>query len=168
MYDYFPTVLSAADHSRLQRMMRGMIGSRSPLAALVRHKLGTATVVPNANARADLVSSGRKVRYRIGRVRSDERVLVWAPADETDEVSLSLLTPDGLALLGLAVGRYISFKTDDHRTQTFLVQNVGDRHRTRSPQVASGNASRPNLTAFPSRSPTDSARETAFETAITS
>ncbi len=122
MHDYHPTILSTDDHDRLQAMMCTMIGARTPLAHLLRRKLGSAIVMLPGDISPDIVTSGRQVRFRTGRHKRDERRLVWD--GRGDEGELPLSTTRGLSLLGLATGQSISFLNDRRRTETLTVEFV--------------------------------------------
>ncbi|MEO8758998.1 MAG: hypothetical protein ABI398_14745 [Devosia sp.] len=124
MHDYIHTILSQRDYDRLKALLGTMIGARTPFAALVRRKLGSAVIMRPTDLGDDFVTSNRKVRFKIDGVRLDERELLWTPNDWTDGSSLSLLDPRGLALLGLSTGQSISFLTDARRTQTVHVEHV--------------------------------------------
>jgi regulator of nucleoside diphosphate kinase len=123
MHDYTPTILSIGDYTRLQVLLSTMIGSRTPLAALVRRKLGSAVVMSAGELGPEVAMSGRAVRFVIDGGRTDERNLIWSPS-KRDDGGLSLLVPRGLALLGLSVGHSISFQTDNRKTQTVRVERV--------------------------------------------
>lgn len=129
MHDDYPTILSAHDYSRLQLLLSTMIGARSATAALVRCKLGSATVMPPSDIGEDVVTSGCKVQFKVDGVRLDERELLWSPHDQIDGSALSLMQPRGLALLGLSVGQWVSYQTDSRRTRTLLVTGISAGHR---------------------------------------
>lgn len=57
MHDYHPTILSADEYVRLQAMMCTMIGARTPLASLLRLKLGSAKVMPATEIGPDVVTA---------------------------------------------------------------------------------------------------------------
>jgi regulator of nucleoside diphosphate kinase len=124
MLDHDVTILSSNDYARLQGLMWTMIGSRARLATLLRRKLGSARIMLPSNVGPDLVSSGRRVRFRIDDRRSDERTLVWQPQVPGDMSSLSLQLPRGLALLGLTVGQSIAYRTDSDRMEFLEVESV--------------------------------------------
>lgn len=119
-----PTLLTPDDHARLQVLMATLTGRRTPLAELVRRKLGTAVLILPSELTPDLVTSGRQVRFNLDGVRSEECTLVWSPNERTTGHALSLLIPRGLALLGLSIGQEISFRTDDDRIQSVAIEYV--------------------------------------------
>lgn len=124
-HDY-PTILSAADYARLQGLMCTMIGARTPLASLVRRKLGSAVVTPARNIASTTATGGRRVRFRIDGGETEERVLTWSPLKREDGRSLSLLAPRGLALLGLCAEEAIAYQTASGRTEFIEIDTVVD------------------------------------------
>lgn len=123
MHDYHPTILSADEYVRLQAMMCTMIGARTPLASLLRLKLGSAKVLPATEIGPDVVTSGRRVRFKNGRYRLDERTLLWNAVSGDDDCLL-LSTTRGLSLLGLKTGQSISYLTDRRRTEFARIEYV--------------------------------------------
>lgn len=94
-------ILTTDDHEHLQRLMTTLIGSRSPLAAIVRRKVHAAAIVDNHHVMPDLVTSGRRVRFAVNEGRSEEHTLTWANDRRSRVSTLSLQQPLGIALLGL-------------------------------------------------------------------
>jgi transcription elongation GreA/GreB family factor len=101
-----------------------MIGSRTPLAALLRHKLGSAVIMLPSDISPDLVTGGRSVRFRINNRDRDERELVWHGGSEADPYLLPLHEPRGLALLGLSVGHTIAYGIGNNQTEQLTVEHV--------------------------------------------
>jgi regulator of nucleoside diphosphate kinase len=124
MHDHYPTILSTRVHDRLQAMMCSMIGARTPLASLVRHKLGSAIVMLEGDVGPDVVVPGRRVRFTIGGYQTKERALTWEPHVRGDRRNVSLLVPRGLALLGLRVGESISYRTATRYTEFVQIDHV--------------------------------------------
>ncbi len=117
------TSLPLGDYLRLQRLMRTMIGSRSALASVLRHKLGSAD--PNASSMPrDRAVSGTRVRFRIDRREPQERLLTWQPPSPGDSTNLSLLSARGLALLGLGPGQSVAYRTQGDRTEFLEVERL--------------------------------------------
>lgn len=165
MYDHHPTVLSSHDYARLQGLMCTMIGSRTPLAALLRRKLGSAVVMLPSDAGPDLVSSGRRVRFSVDGKRPEEATLVWEPQDRGVS-TLSLTGPRGLALLGLSIGQSISYQTDRGRTEfleiDYVFPGIGEpavlAEASPARRVRARSAGRPEVDAVETRSAGDRGR----------
>ena len=124
MHDHHPTIISTRDHDRLQALMCGLIGARTPLAGLVRHKLGSAVVMLPSDIGSDVVAPGRRVRFTIDGYQTKERWLTWRPPVRGDRWNVSLQVARGLALLGLSVGASISYRTATRRTEFIQIDHV--------------------------------------------
>lgn len=122
-YDH-ATIISSQDYARLQGLMCTMIGSRSPLAALLRRKLSTAAVTPTEDLNTEIVTSVSRVRFRIDGGQDDEHTLSWHLPKRGENAHLSLQTLRGLALLGLSAGQSMSYRTASGRTETIEVGEV--------------------------------------------
>jgi len=84
--------------------MLTMIGSRTVLAALLRRKLGSSVPAPSLSLAPDRAVSGKRVRFSVDGGAEDARILTWQPPAFEDRSTLSLLSPRGLALMGLRPG----------------------------------------------------------------
>lgn len=118
-----PTTLTFNDHAQLERLMCTLTGRRSQLAALVRRKLETAVIIVPHEAPADLVTSGRQVRYSVDGTQEAEGILSWDRPMAGDQFTLFIQEARGLALLGLRVGQSISVSTDGE-IETIAVEEV--------------------------------------------
>ena len=131
--------LPSAEYDQLQNLMLTMIGSRTALASMLRRKLGSAGRA-TSRVSPDVVMSGRRVQFRIDGQQSEARVLSWKPQKRGDPGQLSLLSPRGLALLGLSPGQSISYSTQEGRMEfleversqrlTLLPRRAGPRQRS--------------------------------------
>ncbi|MGN6685445.1 MAG: hypothetical protein ACTHKD_15690 [Devosia sp.] len=101
-----------------------MIGADTPLASLVRRKLGSAIVMLECDVGSNVIAPGRRVRFTIDGYRTKERTLTWEPHVRGDRRNVSLLAPTGLALLGLSVGESISYRTATRRIEFIQVDHV--------------------------------------------
>lgn len=124
MHAHHPTILSTEDHDRLQAMMCTVIGARTPLAALLRRKLGSAVVMHAGDIPPDVVTSGSLVRFQADGGPLLERRLLWQEQRRGGSRNLSLHLPRGLALLGLGIGQSIAYRTNGHRTERLEVDYV--------------------------------------------
>lgn len=125
MYDDSPTILSAVDYARLQGLMCTLIGSPTPLAALLRRKLESVAIVRPSDAGPDVVTAERTVRFRVNDRDREERKLVWPAAGKhADPSLLSLREARGLALLGLTVGQSIAYGIGNGHSEFLTVERV--------------------------------------------
>jgi regulator of nucleoside diphosphate kinase len=100
-----PVMVSTHDYSRLIRTAQELAEQCHPLAAPLLQELHRAAVYPADKLPDDVVTLDTFVTYRMsGEDTPDKRMLIhpddrmWPPAE------LSILTPVGLALLGLRSG----------------------------------------------------------------
>lgn len=96
-------ILSSGDYSVLQSLVVPPGEERDLLVEMVRRKLNQAIVTFPADIGADVVGIGSRVRYRIDGGAAEEGTLV--DVQRPDAGFLPLLSPHGLALLGLSVGQ---------------------------------------------------------------
>jgi hypothetical protein len=136
MQYYSPSiVLPVEEHARLQRLMLTMIGSRTALASILRRKLGSAAPASSA-LRPDAAVSGRQVHFKVDGEQLRSGVLTWAPPKRGDTTALSLLSPRGMALLGLCPGETTAYVTQSGRTEYLEVDHVTEAKAQRARPAA--------------------------------
>ncbi len=126
MHIYKSIALPSIEYVRLQHLMLTMIGSRTVLASVLRRKLGSGGPVSASAVAPYIAVSGRQVHFKIDGQHEEVRVLTWQPQKRGDATNLSLLSPRGLALLGLGPGESISYSTEGGRTEFLEVERVTD------------------------------------------
>jgi len=101
--------------------------ARSPGAVLLARELERAVVVEDGEASHAFVRLNTRVEYRDLLTERTRTVTVVAPGDQDmDQDRVSVLTPVGAALFGLAAGDTFSFSTDDGRPRVLEVLSVTD------------------------------------------
>lgn len=116
--------LSVADFSRLQSVAAGAMNSAPDIASFLLRELDRANVVPRDRS-PSCVKMGSRVRFRddfSGRVR-EVQVVYPKDADPTSG-RISVLTPVGVALLGLSAGQSMGWQNRDGRSKTLTVLDV--------------------------------------------
>jgi regulator of nucleoside diphosphate kinase len=124
-----PITVPARDYSRLMRTARELAEHCHPLAAPLLEELRRASVCTADELPDDVVTLDTFVTYRMaGEDTPDKRMLIhpddrmWPPAE------LSILTPVGLALLGLRAGyRMPVIGSDGSLDGCIEVESVGPR-----------------------------------------
>jgi regulator of nucleoside diphosphate kinase len=124
-----PITVPAHDYSRLMRTAQELAEQCHPLAAPLLQELHRATVCTADELPDDVVTLDTFVTYRMGGEDTpDKRMLIhpddrmWPPAE------LSILTPVGLALLGLRAGyRMPVIGCDGSPEGCVEVESVGPR-----------------------------------------
>ncbi len=118
-------------------------------------KLDTAIVTFPADIPADVVTTGRSVTYRIGEEPATERTISSTPAGPSE---LALLSPLGVALVGLSAGQSVPIRLEDGGYVELTVERVSepepeiavpDRALEEGSRVLSFQARRPAAAARP-------------------
>lgn len=122
---YNSIALPSVEYDQLQNLMLTLVGSRTALASILRRKLGSAGRA-TSRVSPDVAISGRRVDFRIDGQQSEVRVLSWQPQKRGYPAHLSLLSPRGLALLGLNPGQSISYRTPEGRMEFLEVERVAE------------------------------------------
>lgn len=122
-----PIVLDAAWSERLEAL--AAVAMRGPAAELgdrLMHEVARATVLPSAEMPADVVSIGSEVRFRDETTGREQTVTVVLPEDaDIARGRVSVLTPIGAALIGLAAGASIGWETREGEARRLRVLAVG-------------------------------------------
>ena len=109
----------------LERLAQGMMNSSPEVADRLLDELARARVLPAAKMPADVVSIGNRVTFRdetTGREQSVE--LVFPDQADIDAGRVSVLTPIGVALIGLQAGARFSWETRGGQTRELTVVRV--------------------------------------------
>ena len=116
-------VIRAADEERLAAMATSLLDSKPELAEELLAELARARLVDGAALPADTVQMGTTLTYEAdGRRR--RVTLVYPPEADIAAGRVSVLTPIGAALLGLAEGQSIEWTARDGRKQRLTVVAV--------------------------------------------
>jgi regulator of nucleoside diphosphate kinase len=118
--------VNEADLSNLECLLSIHATHRSwkSVEFLVR-ELMRATIVDGSRIASDVVTMGSRVEYREeGRDSSQVVTLSYPGQRESVDDAISVLTPTGTALLGLAAGQSISYAGPDGRSITVTVMRV--------------------------------------------
>ena len=111
--------------NRLETLASSMMRRSPSLAERMMEELARAKLVAPEKLRSDIVTIGSAVTYRdltSDRIRT---VVLCYPEDEDiDQNRISVLTPVGVALLGLSAGATIPWLTRDDETRTLEVLTV--------------------------------------------
>lgn len=113
-------VIRATDEDRLAELANGLMGTRPDLAEELLSELARARVADGETLPDNTVQMGTTVTYEAeGRER---RITLVYPAEANiDAGRISVATPIGTALLGLAVGQSIDYAALDGRRQRLTV-----------------------------------------------
>lgn len=118
-------VISADSLDHLEGLAEGAMSRQPALADRLLDELGRARIVPEAKLPADVVAMGRAVTYR-DETTGQEKTVTPVYPEEADiaQGRISVLTPIGIALLGLAEGAAFSWEARDGSARTLTVVRV--------------------------------------------
>ncbi len=96
------------------------------LAGRLLDEIARARVVPQGELPADVVGLGKEIVYR-DEVTGRETIveLVMPPEADIDRDRVSVLTPIGVALIGLRAGASFTWETRNGETRRLTVTRVG-------------------------------------------
>ena len=116
--------ISESDLERLGQIAQRASAVNPALADVLLAELDRASIVPDSELPASVVRMGSNLRYRTGNGESRAVQLVFPAEADIDAGRISILTPIGAALIGLAPGQSIDWQTVDGRTQVLTVESV--------------------------------------------
>ena len=113
--------LTQSDHDSLTGMART---TRGEVAEQLFEELERARVVPDHKLRPGIVRMGSTLRFSTDSGESREVTLVYPGEADIAAGKVSVLTPIGAALIGLAAGQSIDWTARDGRTHRLVVEEV--------------------------------------------
>ncbi len=121
-----PIVLDAAYSEELERLAAtAMRGPAAVLGDRLMEEVARAKVLPSDQMPADVVNIGSTVRFRDEVTGREQRVTIVLPRDaDIDRHRVSVLTPIGAALIGLAQGASIGWETREGEARRLTVLEV--------------------------------------------
>lgn len=120
-------VIDAAQLGHLEDLAYGAETRQPELAALLLTELARAKIVPTEKMPADIITIGRPVTWRDEAAdRTQTGTLVWPEEADIAAGRISILTPIGVALLGLKAGAAFDWTTRNGETRALSVLSVGE------------------------------------------
>ena len=119
-------IVNRTDHARLTQMANGLIDRNPDLADQLLAELERAKVKDERGVPADSVQIGRTVEFRLDNGQRRRMTLVYPGEADVNEGRISILTPVGVAMLGLSVGQTMEMTSNDHRSHVLTVESVMD------------------------------------------
>ena len=116
--------VTRSDHDRLTRLADSFVGRNTALADQLLDELERARIVEDDRLRADAVRMGSTLRFTTD--AGEDRTVTLVFPDEADiaEGRVSVLTPVGVALIGLTAGQSIDWVARDGRRRRLTVKEV--------------------------------------------
>jgi regulator of nucleoside diphosphate kinase len=117
--------ITAQDHEKLSNLARAAMNSMPDVAATLSGELDRARVVADGRDPGEVVCMGSTVTFRDDTTGREQTVtLVYPDQSDIAKGRISVLTPIGTALIGLAVGQSIDWETRTGETKQLTVLAV--------------------------------------------
>ena len=117
-------MLSDIEHHQLRVLAMAGSGHPADAADDLHYELDRARVVPATKLPADVVRMGSSLTYRPDNGPSRSVSLVYPAQADISTGRISILTPVGTALIGLAVGQSITWMSRDGHTRMLTLLSV--------------------------------------------
>lgn len=114
-------VIGKSDHGKLTQLGNGLLERKPELADELLNELERARVVEDKAVPAKVIRMGSTVTYKMGEGQERTVELVFPGDADIEKNRISILTPIGTALLGLAVDQTIDFISNDGRKHALTV-----------------------------------------------
>ena len=120
-----PIKIRQADSERLVELAEAAAETSPATAEFLAGEIERATVVPDTALLAGIVGMESEVTFRDDVTGLQKRVtLVYPKSADIEAGRISVLTPIGAALIGLAAGQAISFVTPSGELRSLTVMDV--------------------------------------------
>jgi len=117
-------VVSAADYERLTDLATASLERLPEVAEELLNEMERAKIVKDGSVPDDVVRMGSTVTFRSHDGRELTETLVYPVDEDSDAHKISVMTPVGAALIGLAEGQSISWTARDGRKHELTVVKV--------------------------------------------
>lgn len=118
-------VINADELAHLEGLAEGAYQRNPALADRLLDELGRARIVPAAKMPADVVTIGSRVSYRDESTGQEKTVTLVYPEDaDISRGQVSIMTPIGVSLIGLAEGAAFYWDTRDDQRRMLTVIDV--------------------------------------------
>jgi regulator of nucleoside diphosphate kinase len=117
-------VVSAADYERLTDLANASLQNQPAVAQELLDEMERAKVVDASAVPTDVVRMGSTVTFKSDDSHTRTLKLVYPVDESIDEHRISVMTPVGAALIGLAVGQSISWTARDGKHHRLTVTKV--------------------------------------------
>jgi regulator of nucleoside diphosphate kinase len=117
-------VVSNADYERLTDLATASLERLPEVATELLDEMDRARIVSDGTVPANVVRMGSTVTFRSDDGRELTETLVYPVDEDSDAHKISVMTPVGAALIGLAEGQSISWTARDGRSHQLTVEKV--------------------------------------------
>ena len=117
-------IVSNADYERLTDLATASLERLPEVANELLSEMDRAKVVQDGSVPANVVRMGSTVTFKSDDGNTRTFKLVYPAEESLDEHRISVMTPVGAALIGLAEGQSISWTARDGRNHELTVEKV--------------------------------------------
>ena len=118
-------IINADDLAHLEGLGEGMLQRNPTLADRLFDEIGRAKIVAPAKMPANVVTMGSRVTYHDESSGIEKTVtLVYPEEADITQLRVSVMTPIGVALLGLSEGASFYWDTRDNQRRVLTILNV--------------------------------------------
>jgi len=117
-------VLSEADHEMLNRLALASLDRSPELSDQLLGELERARIVADSEVPAGVARMGSTIRYRTDAGQEHTVTLVYPAEADIDQGRISVMTPVGTALIGLAAGQSITWRDRADKRHVLTVLEV--------------------------------------------
>ncbi|BBK35546.1 nucleoside diphosphate kinase regulator [Allostella sp. ATCC 35155] len=120
-----PITVRQDDFATLSRLADGLADQMPDVADYLARELDRARVVPDAGLPSDVVRMGSRVHYRDDATGQERWITLVYPGERDIAAGrISVMTPVGAALIGLARGQSIAWETRRGESRALSVLEV--------------------------------------------
>lgn len=116
--------MTRSDHERLNRLAETYLDKNPEVAEELLVELDRARVVDDTKIAADVIRMGSTLRFTSDLGEDRQVTLVYPAEADIAAGKVSILTPIGVALIGLAAGQSIDWTARDGRVHRLTVESV--------------------------------------------
>ena len=118
--------MSRADHAKLTRLAESFADQNAEVSELLFVELDRARLVGDEQLRDDVVRMGSTLRFTTDGGEDRTVTLVYPAEADIAEGKISIMTPIGAALIGLAAGQAMDWSGRDGRIHRLTVESVSN------------------------------------------
>lgn len=117
-------VVGQSEHAKLARLAEAAVDRTPEVAEELLRELDRARLVADAKVRDDVVRMGSTLSYVTDTGESRTVTLVYPGEADIEAGKISIMTPIGVALIGLSPGQAIDWEARDGRVHRLTVESV--------------------------------------------
>lgn len=128
-------VLSEFDYDRLTGLAEAIEDRQPEMAEELQDEIDRANVIPNGTVPANIVQMGSTVEYQSDTGETKTVTLVFPGDADIASGRISILTPIGIALIGLSPNQSMSWTARDGKEHKLTITSVKQPEQQAAPQA---------------------------------